>query len=166
MKKPMAFLLVAGALAALLSPSLGSATSILGSAQSFAVLGASTVTNTGSTTIFGDVGLYPGTSIRGFPPAVVTGGTLSPNAGIVEQARIDAFSAYNSLAALSFTTDLSGQDLGQRTLFPGVYFFSSSAQLTGSLFLDAQNDPDALFVFQIGSALTTAGGNPVIEVPG
>jgi hypothetical protein len=60
--------------------------------------------------------------------------------------------------------DLTGQDLGGLTLTPGVYTFSSSAQLTGALTLDAQNDPEAQWVFQIGSALTTASNSSVVSI--
>jgi type VI secretion system secreted protein VgrG len=85
---------------------------------------------------------------------------------ITQQARADAFTAQNFLASLSFTSDLTGQDLGGRTLTPGVYAFSSSAQLTGTLNLDAQGDPEALFVFQIGSTLTTASASMVNVING
>jgi type VI secretion system secreted protein VgrG len=146
--------------AVLYGPSLALAGPILGSAQSFAVLGASTVTNTGSSTIKGDLGLYAGTSITGYELITHTG-TLHQTDGAAQFAQIDVTTAYNSLAALPFTTNLSGLDLGSRTLGPGVYFFSSTAQLTGALILDASSNPNALFVFQIGSALTTASGSSV-----
>ena len=98
----------------------------LGVAGGFAISGGSTVTNTGATTIIGDVGVSPGTSITDFPPGAVTG-TIHNNDAVAQQAQSDLTTAYNNLAGQAFNTDLTGQDLGGMTLPPSVYRFSSSA---------------------------------------
>jgi hypothetical protein len=139
---------------------------LLGTAQSFAVLGGSTVTNTGSTTVYGSLGVHPGLAVTGFPPGLVTGGTIHSGDAVALQAQSDTTAAYDALAAMAPTADLTGQDLGGMTLVPGVYSFSSSAQLTGQLTLDAMGDPDAVFVFQIGSTLTTASNSSVLVIGG
>lgn len=148
----------------LLGTSTGSA-QLLGSAGTYGALGASTVTNTGSTVITGNLGLSPGTAITGFTaidsgPGLFTGTANIANA-LASQAQLDALTAYNTLASLSSSFDLTGQDLGGMVLTPGVYHFDTSAQLTGMLTLDALGDPNARFVFQIGSTLTTASSSVV-----
>jgi hypothetical protein len=146
-------------------PVSASAATILGNAQSFAVLGGSTVTNTGSSIVNGNLGVWPGTAITGFPPGVVNG-TIHATDAMAFAAQNDLTTAYNTLAGSGPYTDLSGQNLGGLTLTPGVYFFADSAQLTGTLTLDAQGLADAMFVFRIGSTLTTASSSSVLEING
>lgn len=137
----------------------------LGTARPYGVLGATTVTNTGLTVINGDLGVTPGTAITGFPPGVATGNTNSANA-IAAAAKADALAAYNAVVALATDQDLTGQDLGGLKLGPGVYKYSSSAQLTGILILDAGGNPDAQFIFQIASTITTASASEVQLING
>jgi Ice-binding-like len=134
----------------------------LGSAASFAVLGGSTVTNTGPSVVNGNLGVSPGSAVTGFPPGVVTGGSIHAADAVALQAQNDATSTYNFLAGQPCNTDLTGQDLGGLTLTPGVYCFSSSAQLTGTLTL---NGP-GIYIFQIGTSLTAAGGSAVALING
>jgi hypothetical protein len=156
------------ALVVLLSgPSAVMAQGLLGSAQSFGVLGASSVSNTGATTITGKLGVWPGTSITGGPPLItLIGGAVHNNDAVAQQAQFDATNAYNTRAALPYTTNLTGFDLGGMTLTPGVYHFSSEAQLTGTLFLDFLGNANSQFVFQIGTTLTTASGATVSALNG
>jgi hypothetical protein len=138
----------------------------LGTAASFAVLGGSTVTNTGATTVNGNLGVSPGSAVTGFPPGIVNGGTIHAADAVAAQAQSDANTAYNSLAGQPCDFSLTGQDLGGKTLVSGVYCFSSSAQLTGSLTLNGQGNPNAVFIFQIGSTLTTASASSVLLING
>jgi hypothetical protein len=137
----------------------------LGAADSFAVLAGSTVTNTGATSVHGDVGVSPGSTIAGTPP-IVTAGTIHAGDSLAMQAQNDLTTAYNLAAAGACGSDLTGQNLGGLTLTPGVFCFSSSAQLTGTLTLNAQGDPNAVFLFQIGSTLTTASSSSVVFTNG
>lgn len=136
----------------------------LGAASSFAVLGASTVTNTGMTMIDGNVGVAPGTAITGFPPGVVTNGSLHSNDALAIAAHESLGAAIVAASGQACGTNLTGQDLGGLTLNPGVYCFDSSAGLTGILTLDALGDPNAVFLFQIGSTLTTASASSVVMI--
>ncbi len=134
----------------------------LGDAGNFTIIGSSTITNTGPFTIVnGNVALSPGSSITGFPPGTITG-DIHINDTIAQNARADAFTAYNTLAGLTPTTNLTGMDLGGMILLSGVYHFDTSAGLGGLLTLDTLGDANAVFVFQIGTTLTTASASSVV----
>jgi hypothetical protein len=138
----------------------------LGSAQTFAVLGASTVTNTGPTIIAGDLGVSPGTAVTGFPPGTVTGGSIHAGDATANAAQAAAHTAYGALVAEPCGTNLTGKTLGTSpgavTLPPGVYCFNSSTQLTGTLTLNG----NGVYVFKIGSTLTTASNSSVVLAKG
>jgi hypothetical protein len=137
----------------------------LGTAAGFAVLGGSTVTNTGSTVVTGDLGLSPGTSITGFPPGTVNGTTHQTDAAAL-QAQKDLTTAYDDAAGRTSTATIS-DDLAGRTLTPGVYQGAPSLALTGTLTLDGQGDANAVFIFRApASTLTTASGSRVVLTGG
>jgi type VI secretion system secreted protein VgrG len=165
MCKPLILLVNVG-FVALFGASAGWAQPVLGSAQSFSVLGASTVTNTGSTLVTGGLGVSPGSAVTGFPPGMVIGGSIHAGDSVALQAQTDLTAAYTTAAATPCTADLTGQDLGGLTLTPGVYCFNSSAQLTGTLTLNAQGNPGAVFLFKTGSSLTTASNSAVLLTNG
>lgn len=135
---------------------------VLGSAARFTILAGSTVSNTGLTTITGEVGVSPGLALVGIPAGTVV------HAGdpVAALAQADTTVAYNRLAGLPCGTTLTGRDLGGMTLAPGVYCFTSSAQLTGTLVLDGQGQPNPVFVFQVGSTLVTSNISVVLLTNG
>ena len=159
------WLLVVALLAALGSEALAAQPTVgLGTADSFAVLAGSTVTNTGPSTINGNLGVSPGTAVTGFPPGTVHG-TIHAADAVAGQAQTDLTTAYNDAAARTPAATVSG-DLGGRTLTAGVYKSASSLGLTGDLTLDGQGNPNAVFIFQAGSTLTTASGSHVNLING
>jgi Ice-binding-like/Bacterial Ig-like domain len=128
----------------------------------FSVLAGSTVTNTGSTVITGDVGVSPGTAVTGFPPGLASGATHTAD-GAAAQAQATLTVAYNDAEGRSGATTKAG-DLGGQTLTAGVYKSTSSLGITGDLTLDAQGNPDAVFIFQIASTLTTASASRIVLI--
>jgi hypothetical protein len=166
-KTTLSTFIVIGALpAALLCVSSAAwAAPILGNADPFAVLGGASVTNVGTSVITGELGVSPGTSVTGFPPGIVTGGTIHINDGTAIAAYSDFMSAYTVIGDSTVTQNLTGGVLGVGalgTLTPGVYKFDTTASLLGALTLDGGGDPAAEFIFLIGSALTTASASSVL----
>jgi hypothetical protein len=136
----------------------------LGTAGSFAVLSGSTATNTGPTVVNGDLGVSPGSAVTGFPPGTVNGAIHAADA-VAGQAQTDTTTAYDDAAGRTPVVSVAG-DLGGAVLTPGVYKASSSLKLTGDVTLDAQGNASAVFIFQVGSALTTASSSRVVLLNG
>ncbi len=153
-----------------LSLSLRAQISLGPTVTTFGVLAGSTVTNSGSTVVTGNLGVSPGTAITGFTgiapggPGIATGTIDSANAAAA-QAESELTAAYNAAAAAAVTATKAG-DLGGQTLPAGVYMSTSTLGITGTLTLDGQGNPNAQFIFQIGSALTTATGSSVVLING
>ena len=137
----------------------------LASADNFAILASSTVTNSGNTVITGgNLGLYPGTSITGFPPGVVTPPAVTHQTDqIANQAEVDAMSAYNFFQAQPGATPIVG-NLNTKVLTPGIYSSATSMDLSvgGTLTLSGNGN----FIFQIGSTLTINVGATVLLTNG
>jgi hypothetical protein len=136
----------------------------LGTDGSFAILAGQAVTNTGPSVIGGDLGVSPGTAVTGFPPGVLNG-TLHSADAVAAQAQSDLTTAYNDAAGRTPPVSVPA-DLVGLTLTAGVYKNSSALGLTGPLTLDAHGNPDAVFIFQAGSTLTTASGSTVNLING
>jgi len=133
----------------------------LGTASSFAVMAGTTVTNTGRSRISGDVGVSPGTAVTGFPPGVVTGGTIQAATTVAAIAQSDLTTAYNTAAGETPATSVPMFIGAGQTFGPGVYNSASSLEIGGSLTLNAHGDPAAMFVFQAGSTLLTDTGSSI-----
>jgi hypothetical protein len=150
---------------ALTTGALAAATPVpLATADSFSVLAGAGITNTGPTTVQGDIGTFPTTSISGLNTMTVGGANHAGDA-VTQQAKTDLVTAYNTAAGEGPTNPIAA-DLGGRTLLPGVYNSASSMGLTGAVTLNAQGNPNSVFVFQIASALTTASGSHVALING
>ena len=152
-------LLFGGATASAAEPHVG-----LGTATSFAVLAGSTVTNTGPSMIAGDLGVSPGTAVTGFPPGQVSDGTIHAADAVAGTAQADVTAASVAAAGRASTGAITA-DLADQTLVGGVYT-GPTLDLNGTLTLDAQGDPDAVWVFQAGSTLITGSGSSVALVNG
>ncbi|WP_218825644.1 ice-binding family protein [Streptosporangium subroseum] len=132
----------------------------LGTAADFAVLGGASVTNTGPTIVTGDLGTSPGSAVSGFPPGILIG-ALHVADTVAAQAQTDLATAYNDAASRIPDATIPTQ-LGGTTVTPGVYNSAAGTfQITGNLTLDAQDDPDAVFIFQAASTLITAAASTV-----
>ena len=142
----------------------------LGTASTFGLLAGSGISNVGSSVIIGDVGSSPTPAVTGFPPGIVIGTLYTVPNAVTAQAQIDLTTAYNQAASTPTTMTLTGVDLNTfgpgNPLGPGVYFFATSAQLTGNLTLDGQGDPNAQWIFKIGSTLTTGPNSSVSFING
>ena len=143
------------------------ATVILGSAAAFRVLASSTVANTGPTSVDGDLGVWAGSAVTGFPPGTLTGTIYTgPGAGPAQTAQSDLTIAYLDAEGRPPGTSVSG-NIGGLTLAPGVFTSSSTLAISsGDLTLTGLGDSTAVFIFQIGSALTVTSGRQVILTGG
>ena len=156
-----ALVLLGGVASAAIVPTV-----LLGTSANYAVLGGSTVTNTGNSVLNGSLGLSPGTSITGFPPGTVAGSIDNAN-GAAAQAQSDLTAAYVDAASRVLNGSTTA-DLGNLVLVGGVYAgpSNSALSLTGNLTLDGAGDPNSVFIFQTGSTLTTASGSSVTLING
>jgi hypothetical protein len=136
----------------------------LGTARSFAVLAGTGITNTGPTTITGDIGTFPNASITGGTSLTLIG-TNHAGDSVTQGAKTDLVTSYTTAAGQGPTTAVPADLVGE-TLTPGVYNSASAMGLSGVLTLDAAGDPNAVWVFQAGSTLITASGSRVIMLNG
>jgi hypothetical protein len=157
-------LLIVGLIATPARAYAAEATVGLGTAASFSVLGGQTVTNTGPTTLSGDLGVSPGTAITGFPPGKASGATYKADA-VSSKAESDLVIGYNDAAGRAETSSVAG-DLVGKTLTAGVYKSTGPIALSGTLTLNGQGNPNAVFIFQAASTLITASASKVSVING
>lgn len=131
----------------------------LGTAGTYSLLAGTSIANTGPSTYSGDIGTSPGTTVSGFPPGIVTG-EIHPGDAAAAQARVDLQNAYNDASTRASTASIAG-DLAGRTLTAGVYKATAAVSVSTTLTLDAQGDPDAIFIFQIDAAFDVAAGSEI-----
>jgi hypothetical protein len=145
-----------------LAASAASLTNVdLGTAGAYSVLAGSTITNTGSSTLQGDLGLSPGSAVTGFPPGQISGATNIDNSAAI-QAQVDTETAYTQAADATPATTQTA-DLAGLTLSPGIYSVpAGTSNLTGTLTLNGQGNPDAVFVFQLPSTLITSSASDIV----
>lgn len=138
----------------------------MGSALDYAILAGTTLANTGASVIQGNIGVSPGLAIAGLPLGQPSPGVIHAGDVAAATAKADLGVVFGLVAGATCTTTMSGVDLGGKTLVPGVYCFAAAALMSGPLVLDAQGDTAAVFIFQVGSALTTAVNASVTLVNG
>jgi type VI secretion system secreted protein VgrG len=154
------------AIAALVLPAIGLAAAKapdLGTARGYALVANTTITNTGATLVDGNLALV-GPSVTGFGPGVITGRSDIGNAA-ASNAEADVLAAHHDATGAAPVTEMAG-DLGGQTLLPGVYHFGVAATLHGTLTLDGDGKTNPLFIFQIGTTLTTGTGARVVLTHG
>ena len=140
----------------------GQAPVLLGAASNFVILAGATVTNTGATSVTGDLGVSPGSTVTGFPPGTVNGAMHKADPAAA-QAKIALTAAFNDAAGRTVAPVSVAGNLGGQTLTPGLYKSTSSLAISsGDLTLDAQGNANGVFIFQMGSTLTTTAGRKVI----
>jgi hypothetical protein len=139
----------------------------LGMADKFAVMAGAGITNSNHHTfIIGDVGSSPTCTVTGIKPSQVKGNLYLKCSTVTAEAQKGLTVAYDQAADAVCGTNLTGKDLGGMKLTPGVYCFSTTANLTGTLTLDGEGRLDPQWIFQIGTALTTTTNSKVVIVRG
>jgi hypothetical protein len=169
MTRYFSHVLIGVALVAMLcgaTPAFAQPPANLGTTQTYAVLAGSAITNTGPTVLNGDLGIHPNGagSVTGSP--VVNGASHFADAAAL-QAKNDLVVAYDSVSPPGCNQSFGvPTDIGGLVLTPGVYCFATSAAITGTLTLNFQGNPDAVFIFRTGSTLITAAGSAVVMING
>jgi hypothetical protein len=136
----------------------------LGTAGNFSVLAGSTVTNIGNTVVVGNVGVFPGTAVTGFPPGIVISGSIHSADAVAGTAQSDLTAAYNDAAGRAFNPSLLPADIGGTVIMPGVYRNNSSLAITGTVTLNGNGNSSSVFIIQVGTTLTTAAGNSIVAL--